>query len=74
MKKNSVAYGLFDGCMVPCAVCSLKNLESSTCSDCESHIILPISIGGALGFRSMVWFQGHDGDSPQPFHRSKTSL
>ncbi len=74
MKKKGAAYGLFDGRIVPCAMCSFRNLVSLPCSDCESCIVLPVSITGAPGFKLMAWSQGCDGGRPFPFHCSNMFL
>ena len=71
MKKNDAAYGLFDGCIVPRAVCSFKNLDSSPCSVWERQMVLLMSVAGAPGFRSMLWSQDREGGSPFPHRCSK---
>ena len=54
MKKKGAVYRLFDGRIVPWAVCSFKNLVSSTCSACASWIVFPMRVAGAPGFRSIA--------------------
>ncbi len=73
MKKNDTVYGLFDGRIVPHAVCSFRNWESSLCLACKSWIVLLMRVGGASGFKSMAWSHGWDGGSPPPLRCSKTS-
>src|SRR6266851_6330045 len=74
MKKKGAVYGLLDGCIIPYAICSFRNLESLPCSNCKSYIVLPVSVGGAPGFKSMAWSQGYDGGSLFPFCCLNTSL
>src|SRR5712671_3137821 len=57
MKKNGVAYGLFDGQMYPFATCSWMNLRSSSCSATVRAYIFPGIVVGALGFNSIAWSQ-----------------
>ena len=61
MKKKRALYGLLDGLMVPCLVCSTTNLCNSSCLACNSRISLPGSAAGAFGLSSIVWSQICDG-------------
>jgi hypothetical protein len=54
-------YGLFDGLMVPCLVCSTTNLCSSFCLVCDNGMSLPGSATGAFGFSLIAWSQIHEG-------------
>jgi hypothetical protein len=54
-------YGLFDGQIVPLAICSFTNFQSSSCSACDNRISLPGSAVGVPGLSSIAWSHGHDG-------------
>ena len=45
---------------MPHAVCSLTNVQSSSCSACNSGISLPGSATGAPGLSSIAWSHRHD--------------
>jgi hypothetical protein len=73
MKKKEAAYGLFEGRMVPLAVCSFMNFSSSCCSVWDRCMVLLMRVGGAPGLSSIAWSQGHDGGSFPSCRCSKTS-
>src|SRR5712671_1440269 len=60
--------------MVPRAVCSLRNWESSPCSVRERRMVLLMRVAGAPGFRSMAWSQVLEGGNPFAFRRRHGSL
>ncbi len=55
IKKNGAVYGLFDGHIIPHAVCSFRNWVSLICLVWESQIIFPVRVAGAPGFKLIVW-------------------
>ena len=57
MKKKGAAYGLLDGWIYPFSSCFFRNSFNATCSGCIREYTFPGRELGALGFKSIVWFQ-----------------